>query len=116
MKMKNILMFLAVLFCLPTAAYSQPAQDAGKPSDRQIPARRIPLPSTPSPEFQLLQYMKSYGQSKVLFGTNFPQLALDKCVRQVEELQLPDAIKNKFLYQNARRVFSSSKNSDTVTP
>lgn len=49
--------------------------------------------------------MKSYGQDKVLFGTNFPQLALDKAVRQVDELPLPDAIKAKFLFQNAPRVF-----------
>lgn len=50
--MKSTLMFLAVFFCLPSAAYSQPAQDAGKPSDRQIPARRIPAPRTPSLELQ----------------------------------------------------------------
>ena len=51
--MKNYLMFLAVVIWLPTsAAYSQTSHDAGKPSDRQIPARRIPVPLTPSPELK----------------------------------------------------------------
>jgi hypothetical protein len=60
---------------------------------------------------QLLHYLKTYGQDKVLFGTNFPQLALDKCVRQVDELQLPEAIKAKFLFENARRVFKLAEDS-----
>jgi uncharacterized protein len=54
---------------------------------------------------QLLHYLKSYGKEKVLFGTNFPQLALEKCVQQVAELGLPDEVKANFLYRNARRVF-----------
>lgn len=54
---------------------------------------------------QLLHYLKTYGQDKVLFGSNFPQLSLEKCVQQVKELGLADDIKAKFLFQNARRVF-----------
>ncbi|MEP7342040.1 MAG: amidohydrolase family protein [Acidobacteriota bacterium] len=54
---------------------------------------------------QLLHYLKTYGQDKVLFGTNFPQLSLEKCVQQVNELGLPDKVKAKFLFQNAQRVF-----------
>ncbi len=50
---RSHLMFLVVLIWLPTsAAYSQAAQDAGKPPDRQIPAHRIPVPLNPSPELQ----------------------------------------------------------------
>lgn len=54
---------------------------------------------------QLIHYLKTYGQDKVLFGTNFPQLSLEKCVAQVKELGLAAAIEGKFLGQNARRVF-----------
>lgn len=54
---------------------------------------------------QLLQYMKTYGQDKVLFGTNFPQLSLEKCVQQVQELGLSAEIQAKFFAENARRVF-----------
>ena len=54
---------------------------------------------------QLIHYLKTYGKEKVLFGTNFPQLSLEKCVRQVEDLGLPDEAKENFLYRNAQRVF-----------
>lgn len=54
---------------------------------------------------QLLTYIKSYGQDKVLFGTNFPQLSLEKSVQQVSELGLTEAIQAKFLGKNAQRVF-----------
>lgn len=54
---------------------------------------------------QLLHYLRTYGQDKVLFGTNFPQLSWAKCVEQVQSLDLPDPIQAKFLSENARRVF-----------
>jgi uncharacterized protein len=54
---------------------------------------------------QLLHYLKTYGKDKVLFGTNFPQLSLEKCVQQVDELGLTEDIRAKFLGENARRVF-----------
>ncbi|MBS7561406.1 amidohydrolase [Pseudomonas sp. RC4D1] len=54
---------------------------------------------------QLLHFMRTYGQDKVLFGSNFPQLSLKKCLEQVRVLELPPAIADKFLQGNARRVF-----------
>ncbi|HVF89017.1 MAG TPA: amidohydrolase family protein [Blastocatellia bacterium] len=54
---------------------------------------------------QLLHYMKTYGREKVLFGTNFPQLSLEKCVEQAVALDLPDEARAAFLGENARRVF-----------
>lgn len=54
---------------------------------------------------QLLHFMKTYGQDKVLFGTNFPQLPLDRCTAQVRALGLPAEIEAKFLYGNAKHVF-----------
>lgn len=54
---------------------------------------------------QLLHYLKTYGQDKVLFGTNFPQLSLEKCTTQVKELNLPLDIQAKFLAGNATRIF-----------
>ncbi|MGH9841259.1 MAG: amidohydrolase family protein [Blastocatellia bacterium] len=55
---------------------------------------------------QLIHYLKTYGQDKVLFGTNFPQLELEKCMQQVGELGLPEEVKARFLFKNARRVFN----------
>lgn len=54
---------------------------------------------------QLLHYMNTYGKDKVLFGTNFPQLSLEKCVAQVRELRLSEEVQAKFFGENARRVF-----------
>lgn len=54
---------------------------------------------------QLLQYMQSYGAHKVLFGSNFPQLSLTRCMAQVKELGLAAEVEAQFLYGNARRVF-----------
>jgi uncharacterized protein len=54
---------------------------------------------------QLVHYVKTYGQDKVLFGTNFPQLSWERCVQQVQEMDLPKEIHTKFLGRNARRVF-----------
>ncbi|HYP26084.1 MAG TPA: amidohydrolase family protein [Blastocatellia bacterium] len=54
---------------------------------------------------QLLHYLKTYGREKVLFGTNFPQLSLEKCVGQALALDLPDEARAAFLWGNACRVF-----------
>ena len=54
---------------------------------------------------QLVHYLKTYGQDKVLFGTNFPQLSWEKCVQQVYAMNLPEEVQTKFLGGNARRVF-----------
>lgn len=53
----------------------------------------------------LLHYLKTYGQDKVLFGTNFPQLPFAKCAEQARALGLPEAVQVKFFRENARRVF-----------
>ncbi len=53
----------------------------------------------------LLRFAASYGADKVLFGTNYPQLPLERCAREAGELQLPDGPRRKFLADNARRVF-----------
>ncbi|PTU30211.1 amidohydrolase family protein [Stenotrophobium rhamnosiphilum] len=53
----------------------------------------------------LIHFMKTYGQQKVLFGSNFPQLSLEKCVEQVRQLDLGTEVETSFLETNARRVF-----------
>jgi uncharacterized protein len=54
---------------------------------------------------QLINYIKSYGKEKVLFGTNFPQLSFEKCASQVQALDLPEDALLNFLGKNAKRVF-----------
>ena len=54
---------------------------------------------------QLLHFMNTYGQDKVLFGSNFPMLDLKQCADQARALELKPEAKAKFLAGNARRVF-----------
>ncbi len=54
---------------------------------------------------QLVHFMNSYGKDKVLFGTNFPMLNLEKCTKQVSDLGLSEEALDAFLSGNARRVF-----------
>lgn len=60
-------------------------------------ANRYPL--------ELVNYMKKHGQNKVMFGTNYPMINPAKCLESLEQLGLGENIKEKFLYQNALRVF-----------
>jgi len=60
-------------------------------------ARRFP------PE--LVQYMKTNGKKKVLFGTNYPMIAPSKCLEHLEDLGLDDEGSARFLFGNAVRVF-----------
>ncbi|TGK04966.1 amidohydrolase [Leptospira semungkisensis] len=55
---------------------------------------------------QLIEYMKTSGRSKVLFGTNFPHLEFKKCADQAMELDLPESSLKRFFYSNAKRVFN----------
>ena len=53
----------------------------------------------------LVHFMNSYGQDKVLWGTNYPMLPLERCREQVDDLGLKPETKEKFLRLNALRVF-----------
>ena len=61
------------------------------------------LPTYYPPE--LLKFMDSYGRNKVLFGTNFPQIPLDRCVDEALRLNLRPESREAFLSGNARRIF-----------
>ena len=61
------------------------------------------LPKYYPPE--LVQFMNSRGQDKVMFGTNYPMLFFTPCVSQIEGLGLKPEAQEKFLRLNAMRVF-----------
>jgi hypothetical protein len=54
---------------------------------------------------ELVEYMKSGGRKKVLFGTNYPMIMPGKCLEGLDNLGLDDEAKEMFLCQNAARVF-----------
>lgn len=53
----------------------------------------------------LIEFMKQHGRQKVLFATNFPMLEFKRCVDQVEQLDLPPAVREDFLSNNTKRVY-----------
>lgn len=55
--------------------------------------------------FQLQQYMQTYGKHKVMFGSNFPPLLVDKCAIDARGLGLPEDVERLFLRDNAISVF-----------
>ncbi|MEJ7635931.1 amidohydrolase family protein [Aeromicrobium sp.] len=53
----------------------------------------------------LVHFAATYGQTKVLFGSNFPQLPIERCADEARQLDLPPAALENFLSENARGVF-----------
>ena len=54
---------------------------------------------------QLVDYIKTHGKNKVLFGTNYPMIAPAKALSGLDSLGLSDESKSAFLAGNARRIF-----------
>ena len=55
---------------------------------------------------QLVEYMRTNGRKKVLFGTNFPMIPPKKALEGLGELGLDEEGQALFLAGNARRVFA----------
>lgn len=54
---------------------------------------------------ELVSYMKGHGKRKVMFGTNYPMITPDRCMAQLDLLELDDETRAHFLYENAQAVF-----------
>ena len=52
-----------------------------------------------------VRYINSYGQDKVIFGTDYPVLDFERTRREIEALGLKEAAKRKLLRDNARRIY-----------
>jgi predicted TIM-barrel fold metal-dependent hydrolase len=55
---------------------------------------------------ELVQYMKTNGSWKVLFGTNYPMITPAKALEGLDDLGLDPGARNLFLGGNAERVFA----------
>ncbi|MEK6806639.1 MAG: amidohydrolase family protein [Pseudomonadota bacterium] len=53
----------------------------------------------------LVEFMRTHGRSKVLFGTNYPMILPAKALEGFDALSLDDEARDLFLSGNARRVF-----------
>lgn len=54
---------------------------------------------------ELVKFINSHGQDKVMWGTDYPLLNHEESLRQVDGLGLRESSKEKFLYKNAARIF-----------
>jgi len=54
----------------------------------------------------LVDYMRGRGRKKVLFGSNHPAWPAKKCLENFSALGLDESAERRFLFENARRVFS----------
>ncbi len=50
-------------------------------------------------------YLNSYGQDKVIFGTDFPVLGFQRTRREIEALNLKPAVLRKLLRDNAEKLY-----------
>ena len=54
---------------------------------------------------ELIQFMNTRGQDKILFASDHPVLSFERCVREAEALPLRDGVLEKYLRGNALSVF-----------
>ncbi len=55
---------------------------------------------------ELVEFMKSNGKEKVLFGTNYPMITPAKCLEDLAGLELGEKERDFFLFRNAERIFN----------
>jgi hypothetical protein len=55
------------------------------------------------PEF--IHFINTWGQDKVLFGTDFPVIGIKRAVTEIGDLSLREKALPKFLGENAARVY-----------
>lgn len=54
---------------------------------------------------QLVHYLNSYGQDKVMFGTDWPVIDPERAVAEIEAMELKPEARCKLMRDNALRVF-----------
>ena len=55
---------------------------------------------------ELVAYLKAHGKHKVMFGTNYPMLTPEACLKELDRLGLDEETTELFLSKNAKAVFS----------
>ncbi len=54
---------------------------------------------------ELIHYMNTRGQHKIMFATDHPVISMQRCVREAAELDLREGVLDKYLYSNAAGLF-----------
>ncbi len=53
----------------------------------------------------LVKFINSYGQNKVIFGSDFPVLRFKRTVDEIDALGLKPEVREKFLHSNVKRIY-----------
>ncbi len=56
---------------------------------------------------ELIHFMNTRGQSKIMFASDHPAIQMERCLKEAEQLDLREGVLERFLYENAQRVFFS---------
>ena len=57
---------------------------------------------------ELIHYMNTRGQNKVMFASDHPVLPFERCISEAEALDFREGVLDKFLYANAGKLFFPS--------
>lgn len=57
---------------------------------------------------ELINFINSWGQDKVMFGTDFPIIDFERATREVGEIGFKETCKEKLLWKNAARLYKLS--------
>ena len=60
------------------------------------------LPKYFPPEF--VHFMNTRGRTKVMYASDHPAIAMDRCLEEARKLDLRPGVLDQFLYENAQRV------------
>ena len=52
------------------------------------------------------RYINSYGQDKVIFGTDFPVLDFQRTINEIYSLNFKDDVLEKLLRENTKKIYS----------
>ncbi len=52
-----------------------------------------------------MHYINTYGQNKVIFGTDFPVLQFERTVQEINDLGLRPGPRAKLLRHNVERIY-----------
>lgn len=53
-----------------------------------------------------VHYAKTYGNEKVMFGTDWPVVDPERAVREIDSLEFGETARKRLMRDNALRVFS----------
>src|SRR5205085_925085 len=56
---------------------------------------------------ELIQYLNTRGQEKIVFATDFPFVMPERALEEAKALDLREGVLDKYLYANAHRLFFS---------